>query len=330
MTLISVIIPAFNAERYLEEAIQSVLAQSFANLEVIVINDGSTDQTHKILEDLSRKHDRITAIHNDRNRWAAFSRNVGIEAATGDWIALLDADDWWDQRRLATLLEVAEKHSADIVADNIFFVADRTLTPWRTLFPRKSLSETLISVDDYLQNDMPGIYGTWGVLKPMFKKSFLSTNNIRYNESMRVRHDNAFYLECFYHNPTVLLCSKPLYYYRIHPQSISSTVKFSDLMRSLEVNRHYLRKFRVEGAKSTCALLNRRISQLDKYIRYRKVIEPIKRGDWAIAAKQAAGDIGIVGYVANMFVKFVGRSMRMRFTRLLPHRNADASPGEGS
>ncbi len=132
MPLISVIIPAFNAERYLEKSIQSALAQSFENLEVIVINDGSTDQTHKILEDLSRKHDRITAIHNDRNRWAALSRNVGIEAATGDWIALLDADDWWDQRRLATLLEVAEKHSADIVADNIFFVADRTLTPWRT------------------------------------------------------------------------------------------------------------------------------------------------------------------------------------------------------
>ena len=166
MPLISVIIPAFNAERYLEESIHSVLAQSFANLEVVVINDDSTDQTHKILEDLSRKDDRITVIDNDQNRGVAVSRNVGIVAASGDWVALLDADDWWDQHRLTMMLEVADKHSADIVADNIYFVADRNLTPWHTLFPRKNFSEMSISVDDYLQNDMPGNFGTWGVLQP--------------------------------------------------------------------------------------------------------------------------------------------------------------------
>ena len=330
MPLISIIIPTFNAEQYLEQAIQSVLAQSLANLEIIVINDGSTDQTHKILEGLSRKHDRIIAIDNDQNRGAAFSRNVGIRAASGEWIALLDADDWWDQCRLAVLLELAENHSADIVVDNLYFVEDRTLTPWRTLFPKKSFSEMSISVNDYLQNDMPGIYGSWGVLKPMFKKSFLSINNIRYNEDMRVRHDNAFYLECFYHKPTVLLCSDPLYYLRYHPKSLSSTVKITDLKKSQEVNRHYLRKFRAKGAKSTCALLSRRDSRFDQYIRYRKVIEPIKRGDWTSAVRQAASDIGIATYVVGMFLKFVSRSVQMRFARLHPHRNADASPGEGS
>lgn len=329
MPLISIIMPAFNAERYLEKAIRSALAQSLADLEIIVINDGSSDRTGKILKDMTRRHDRIVALENDRNRGAAFSRNLGIRAASGDWIALLDADDWWDQRRLARLLAMAEKHSADIVADNLYFVDGRTATPWRTLFPRKRFSEMPISVDDYLQNDLPGVYGTWGVLKPMFNKSFLSTNNILYNETMRIRHDNAFYLECFYHKPIVLLCSDPLYYYRIHTQSISSTVKTPDLMVSQEVNRHYLAKFRAEGADSTCELLSQRISRFDRYIRYRQVIEPIKRGDWIGAAKQAAGDIGIAPYTARMYLKFVSRSLRMRFARLRRHRNADAAPGEG-
>ncbi len=319
MALISVIIPAFNAERHLEEAIQSVLGQSFPNLEIIVINDDSSDRTGRILEDLSRKHDRILTIDNDRNRGAAFSRNVGIEAAGGDWVALLDADDWWDERRLALLLETAETHSADIVADNLYFVDGRSSTSWRTLFPRKKFSETLISVDDYLKNDMPGVYGTWGVLKPMFKKSFLVRDNIRYREDLLVRHDNAFYLECFYRKPTFLLLSEPLYYYRIHRQSISSSVKISDLVRSQEVNWRYLKKFQAKGAESTCALLNRRGFLFDKYIRYRKVIEPVKRGEWTGAIKQAVGDIGIAGYAANMFFKFVGRTIKIKLTTAIWH-----------
>ena len=326
MPLISIIIPAFNAELYLEEAIHSALAQSFADLEIIVVNDGSSDRTGKILEDMARRHERIIAIDNGRNEGAAFSRNVGIGAASGDWIALLDADDWWDQRRLAVLLEMAERHCADIVADNLYFVEDRTMTPWRTLFPRKRFSKMPISVDDYLQNDMPGVYGTWGVLKPMFRKSFLSKNNILYNENMRTKQDNAFYLECFIHKPIFLLCSDPLYYYRIHTHSISSAVRIPDLMKSQEINRHYLRKFRLRGANSTCALLSLRLSRFDKYIRYRKVIEPIKRGDWTGAIKQAAGDISIAAYGANMFLQLVIRSVRMRIARLRPHRNADPSP----
>ena len=81
MPLISIIIPAFNAELYLEEAIHSALAQSFADLEIIVVNDGSSDRTGKILEDMARRHERIIAIDNGRNEGAAFSRNVGIGAA---------------------------------------------------------------------------------------------------------------------------------------------------------------------------------------------------------------------------------------------------------
>ena len=80
-----------------------------------------------------------------------------------------------------------------------------------------------------------------------------------------------------------------------------------------------MEKFGAEEAKSTCALLSQRISRMNKHIRYRKVIEPIKRGDWVIAAKQAAGDIGIIRYVANIFVKFVSRKVQMKFAVAIRH-----------
>ncbi len=96
---ISVIIPTYNRARLIERALISVLRQTTPALEVIVVDDFSDDATPEILEEYS---DRITIIRNESNRGVSFSRNVGIEAAKGDWIAFLDSDDRWDKFKLET------------------------------------------------------------------------------------------------------------------------------------------------------------------------------------------------------------------------------------
>lgn len=96
---ISVIIPTYNRERTIERAIISVFRQTLPAFEIMVIDDASTDATAEILEEYG---DKISVITNESNRGVSYSRNVGIEAASGDWIAFLDSDDRWDKQKLET------------------------------------------------------------------------------------------------------------------------------------------------------------------------------------------------------------------------------------
>ncbi len=328
MPTVSVIVPTYNAAHFVEKAIASVLEQTLEDLELILIDDGSTDQTLDILKRFSDKHHRIKVVENEINRGISHCRNVGNSVASGDWIALLDADDWWDRQRLALLLDVAEEHSADIVADNQFFVSDDTSRPWGTLFPEQRISTRLITIDDFLRYDMPGKYGAWGSLKPVFRKSFLREHGIRYDKNLRVHQDTVFILKCFVHNLRFIVCSQPLYYYRFHPGSIMFTVSSPDFMKSQDINRYFLKLFREKGKESTCKLLSRRIDHMDQYIRYRKVIEPLKDGEWRITARQATKDIGIAPYVVLMLLKFVNRAIRKKLSQILPPRSTGTPAGE--
>lgn len=104
--LVSVIIPTYNGERFIRETIDSALAQTISDLEIIVINDGSTDSTPAILESYGS---RIKVIHQD-NGGVASARNAGIEAASGNWVALLDHDDLWDSTKLQKQLDFVQEH----------------------------------------------------------------------------------------------------------------------------------------------------------------------------------------------------------------------------
>lgn len=105
---VSVVIPAFNAEDYLAAAIESVLAQTFCPLEIIVVDDGSTDRTAKIAEQFSLP----VICHCQPHRGIAATRNFGISAARGNWLAFLDADDLWTREKLERQLAAAEKDGA--------------------------------------------------------------------------------------------------------------------------------------------------------------------------------------------------------------------------
>ena len=94
--LVSVIIPCFNCDKYLEEAVESVLAQTFTNFECLIVDDGSTDNTRQISESLVRRDSRVKYYFQDNNGVAS-ARNFAIRQARGEWIQFLDADDWLHQ-----------------------------------------------------------------------------------------------------------------------------------------------------------------------------------------------------------------------------------------
>ena len=111
--LISIVIPVYNAERYINKCIDSVLSQSYANWELLLIDDGSSDDSGRICDGYSKKDDRIRTFHK-RNGGVGSARNVGIEQASGDFITFIDSDDWISSYYVEHLYEAVAKCDADI------------------------------------------------------------------------------------------------------------------------------------------------------------------------------------------------------------------------
>ena len=109
MTLFSIIIPVYNVEKYIDQCIQSVLSQSFQDIEIILVNDGSTDNSSWICDKYAEKDDRIRVIHKV-NEGPAMARNVGIDCARGQYIMFLDSDDFWCQGYLAEVVKKLEEN----------------------------------------------------------------------------------------------------------------------------------------------------------------------------------------------------------------------------
>jgi len=113
MEKISIIIPVYNAEKYLEQCLNSVLHQTYTNFEAILINDGSTDSSEKICKEFADKDNRIILISGP-NRGSAEARNIGLKRASGEYIAFLDSDDWYDDDYLEYLMKGLKDNSTDI------------------------------------------------------------------------------------------------------------------------------------------------------------------------------------------------------------------------
>lgn len=118
---ISIIVPVYNTAEYLEKCIQSILNQTYTNLEIICINDGSTDDSGKILEKFAEQDKRIKLIHK-KNEGVAVARNAGLRIATGDWIGFVDSDDYISEDMYEVLMKANISQEADIVSCGYYFV----------------------------------------------------------------------------------------------------------------------------------------------------------------------------------------------------------------
>lgn len=110
---VSVVVPVYNVERYLDNTITHIISQTYQNLEILLVDDGSKDQSGKICDEYAAKDARIRVIHKE-NGGSSTARNAGIQAATGDYIGFLDADDWADETMYEVLVKTALEHNATI------------------------------------------------------------------------------------------------------------------------------------------------------------------------------------------------------------------------
>lgn len=142
MPQISVIIPVYNAAATLRQTLASVEAQSYRNFEVVVVNDGSSDQSAEIIEEWMRESELELQMISQQNQGLGASRNRGIEAAKGDWIALLDADDIWDEHKLANILKCLEGDTAEVIYHRVLNFSGNKKHP-RATSPVRDIHELL-------------------------------------------------------------------------------------------------------------------------------------------------------------------------------------------
>ena len=188
MPLVSVIVPVFNNHSTIMRALDSVMAQTVGDLEVIVIDDGSADLGFQDVAEAFGENPRFKLIGPRVNTGPSIARNVGIDASSGDWIALLDGDDAWRPERLAHLLALSQ--GADFVADNLTLFDSGAQVEMGTQFG--AFDTDILTLEDHL-SAWPGAASDTGVLKPLMRKAFLDQRHLRYDPALRCGEDFILY-----------------------------------------------------------------------------------------------------------------------------------------
>lgn len=149
--LISIIMAAYNAEKTIEQAISSVLNQTYPNFELLVVNDCSKDGTARLVENIAAKDSRVRLISNEKNSGVSFTRKHGLEEAKGAWIAILDSDDAWAPEKLEKQIDLQNRTNADLLfTGSAFMDADGKPIDWYLVAPaevgyRQLLKQNVLS-----------------------------------------------------------------------------------------------------------------------------------------------------------------------------------------
>lgn len=225
-SLISVIIPVYNCQDYIGRCIESVLNQSYGNIEVIIINDGSTDNSAKLCRDYAHRDSRIKVI-DSQNYGPSKARNTGIENSKGSFIFFMDADDFIEQKALELLMGSYNRYSADLVVGDFKKVQNGKVESGHA---RVFLADKLLSKQDivdytrsYLKkpNRFPLFVYSWGRL---FKAAIIKENKLFYDVNLRTFEDVAFNFDYLKHAKDLFFLNVPLYNHLISDNYASAAM----------------------------------------------------------------------------------------------------------
>lgn len=214
--LISIIVPTYNVEKYIRTCIESILAQTYRNIEVIIVNDGSTDQSLAVISDLICSHHNIKVI-NQKNQGLSVARNTGIDAATGKYIAFVDADDKIKPDFVSSLYQIADKTGADIVRGSFRDFNGNIPKGWVPDFNVPTNYGTIV-LDQFLSSNISFV-----VWSSIYRLDFINSNHIRFTPGI-LFEDADFTIRAYMLAKLVATSPEPNYAYRINrPGSILTT-----------------------------------------------------------------------------------------------------------
>lgn len=242
--LVSIVIPVFNVENYIKECLDSVIAQTYPNIEILCVDDCGTDQSIEIVKAYAKKDNRIKILKHNENRGLPVARNSGINEAKGEFIFFLDSDDYISVNTIHELVKKALDSQVDItLCDSTAFLDKK--------YRKESLDNYISQLNSFLVANYDSLNVTeenyysslskvscvsWGKL---FKTKFIKDHHLKFIDYKVLHEDNGFQAKFLACKPRITCVHKKLYFYRIRENSITQSTsnkakKFNNLKLSIQ------------------------------------------------------------------------------------------------
>lgn len=314
----SIIIPSYNAVRTLPRAIRSACTQTISDIEIIVVDDASDDGSWGVIAEWIGQDPRICGMHHKRNTGKSIAMNHATAIARGQWLAVLDADDWYHPERLSALISIGEQRNVDMVADNQFLydMVARVIvgSAWnigRTEWP--------LTLDNFLTGSDPYDAFNFGMLKPIVKMDFVRASGLDYDERARHGQDFLYLLQFFMQRGKGIVCDMPYYFYNQPFGAVSRVWSHAarqryDFQTSFEINRSYVARAEKLMTSRQLRLFKRRVEKLLTLERY-------------YSAKDFFHNVRLGEAMAQCFSRpqMLGYAMRRLFARCFGVRDGRAA-----
>lgn len=316
--LVTVIIPVYNVEKYIDRCMESVLGQTYSNLEIILIDDGSKDNSGRMIDEYATRDSRITVVHKE-NGGQASARNLGLTMAKGEYVCFVDSDDCIHERYVEILLAMCNDTGCDL-AICTYEDFEGESTDWKRELPDAEIKmETPVQTLDAIFS--PRNVETIVVWNKMYKRSNIM--NVRFTEG-RIFEDEAVSARLIYASSKVARVEKPLYYYFQNNSGTMGgkfTLKKLDILWALEDRMQFFKEnnlmelYYKDAYKYMCKLLTHyyRVSVMDEKHpdilndikeKYKKTGKECQNCGWSLKRRIA---MKLFGIMPGLYVKMTGK-----------------------
>lgn len=252
---VSVIIPIYNAEKYLSKCIESVLSQTYENIELILVDDGSKDTSLEIMKSYEKKDNRVKILTRE-NKGQLQTREDGLELSTGEYVTFIDADDWIDSTMIKTMIEIKENYNADIVRCSYIdehveenrHVANKPPFDKVQYIGRDNFKELLYPI--FINTHQ--INSIWGQL---IRKDLIEKFDL--DKKIRIAEDLMFNLKLYQNINNIVFIPNNFYHYRANIESITNRkdvnsikLKLQNVIKVYSEYYEYIKKWNIESEEN--------------------------------------------------------------------------------
>ncbi len=226
MPLFSIIVPVYNVEKYINKCIDSVLAQTFTDFELILVDDGSPDGCSAVCDDYAEKDSRIKVIHK-QNEGLINARKSGLAIADGKYIGFVDSDDWIESDTYENFAEMIKKYEPDMVLSDFYYDYGNKLINSEQLFEQEFYDKSALESTLYPVMLYSGIYYKFGVnpccWSKVYKKELIEKNLPLVDGRIKMGEDAAFTYPCLLDAKSAATIKKPGYHYISNDESMTNS-----------------------------------------------------------------------------------------------------------
>lgn len=317
MPKVSVIVPVYNAEKYLQECMDSILRQTLTDLEVILVDDGSADSSPAICDRYAEQDARVQVIHQV-NAGLSGARNCGLKTATGEFVAFVDSDDFIDENMYSAMVTVAEEKNAPLVICSGFYYSDvhknRISHEQNTKIQSKSSAE-FVSNWLWTSNEATVLFTV--VWNKIYRREFFA-EDLRFGD-LRIHEDEEFSTRLYLKDFRVAFVDEAFYYYRANQQSITYKNFSKNNLCMLDILLKRSRIYRIKGWNRLSRLAAKNFCEV--YIEYYQMSSEREHPEWMLPYRNDFNkmrmSVGVSGHAKDQIRYLIFSISPQLYKRLL-------------